>query len=114
MDERRGHERFNEVFRAEIRERDTNLPVGLIADISSGGMLLRTDAARAPGEDLDLVVVVPGHGHAEREVPVQARVRWCEPDMAPGAYVIGMTFRGATQPDGPVAMSLIRLLKGIG
>ena len=114
MDDRRRHERFSDVFRAELRDRATGLAAGLVADISSGGLLARAEAPRAPGEELDLVVVLPVQDRVAREVPIQVVVRWCEPDLAPGAYVLGLAFRGATPPDGPTAVSLIRLLKSAG
>ncbi len=114
MDERRRHERIDSVFRAEVRERESGRTVGLVADISSGGMLLRVEAPLPLGQDLELVVVLPPQGSIAREVPVDARVRWCEPDIAPGTHVAGLAFRGRTPPDGPAAMGLIRRLKDLG
>lgn len=114
MDERRRRERHNDVFRAEVRARESGAEIGLVADISSGGMLLHTDTPLTPGEDLELVVILPGADHTERELPVEARVRWCEEDIAPGTHIIGLAFHGATPPDGPVAMNLVRLLKSAG
>jgi hypothetical protein len=114
MDERRRHERYTGIFPAEVRRRETDEVVGLVADASSGGLLLRAEVPQVAGETLDLVVVLPAAGHAEREVPIQARVRWCEPDIAPGTHVIGLAYTGATPPDGPFAMNLLRDLKGIG
>jgi Tfp pilus assembly protein PilZ len=114
MDERRRQERFQEVYPAEVRLRDGEALLGLVADISSGGMLLRADEPCTPGEDLALTVLLPYHDRDERALPFEARVSWCEPDIAPGTHVIGLTYHGRTSPDGPFAMDLIRLLKNVG
>jgi hypothetical protein len=113
MDDRRRHDRHDRVFQAEVCERQgQRATVGLIADVSSGGLLLRADSPRNPGETLELTVLLPPEGGIAREIPFEARVHWCEPDIAPGTHVIGLSFIGATPPDGPVAMNLLRLLKG--
>jgi hypothetical protein len=113
MDERRRHQRHDQVFQAEACLRQgERTTVGLVADVSSGGLLLRADAPQTPGDSLDLLVLLPPQGGEAREVPIEARVRWCEPDIAPGTYVIGLAFIGATPPDGAVAMNLLRRLKG--
>jgi hypothetical protein len=113
MDERRRDQRHDRVFPAEVRRRGGDRStIGLVADVSSGGLLLRADAPQTPGETLELTVVLPPQAGIAREVPIEARVRWCEPDIAPGTHVIGLAFIGATPPDGPAAMNLLRQLKG--
>jgi hypothetical protein len=113
MDERRRHERFASVFPSEVRERQGGRIVGLVADISSGGLMLRTQAPRSTGQDLQLIVELPPD-RQPREVPIEARVSWCESDIAPGTFVVGLAFCGTTAPDGPVAMDLLHALKSVG
>lgn len=114
MDERRRQERFRSVSQAEVRERASQRTIGLVADVSSGGLMLHAEAPLTPGLDLELVVVLPRQNHVAREIPISARVRWCEADIAPGTHVIGLAFSGQTPPEGPDALNLLRLLKGIG
>lgn len=110
MDERRQQERFASVFPSEVRERRRDRIVGLVADVSSGGLLLRAQAPPTAGQTLQLVVELPP-GREPREVPIEARVCWCEPDIAPGTFVVGLAYCGATMPDSPVAMDLLHALK---
>ncbi len=110
MDERRRQERFTNLFPSEVRDRLTGKVVGLVADVSSGGLLLRAQMACKPGDTLQVAVELPP-GMQPREVPAEARVRWCEPDIAPGTFVVGLAFCGSTPPDGPLAMELMRALK---
>jgi Tfp pilus assembly protein PilZ len=111
MDERRRFERMTQVFPAEVYSRQSGKIVGLVADVSSGGLLLRTETPQSPGEDLELTLELPAGKQVTREFELVARVRWCEPDIAPGTYVLGLAFTGRTAPDGPVAMDLVRALK---
>jgi hypothetical protein len=110
MDERRRQERFTHLYPSEVRDRQTDQVVGLVADASSGGLLLRAQTALTPGETLQLMVELPP-GQEPRALPAEARVRWCEPDLAPATFVIGLAFTGSTRPDGPAAMELMRALK---
>ena len=110
MDERRRQERFTNLYPSEVRDRQTGQVVGLLADVSSGGLLLRAQSAREPGETVHVAIELPP-GMQPRERHAEARVRWCEPDIAPATFVIGLAFCGATPPDGPAAMELMRALK---
>jgi len=111
MDERRRQERHSQVYPAEVRDGARGRIVGLVADISTGGMLVRTEAPLPLGERLRLVVELPQRGQQREQAAVEAQVRWCEPDLDPGTHVMGLAFTGKTPPDGPAATALMQALR---
>ena len=98
MDERRRFERRETMIPAEVCDEASREVIGLLADISSGGMMLRTDAPLACGRHMRLRVELPDDSAGPRELVVEASVRWCEPDLDPPAHVAGLEFQGATPP----------------
>ncbi len=113
MDERRRHERFGGVFPAEVRDRGNGHVVGLVSDISSGGMMLRTETPLDPGRTIELAVELPARAPEPGPVDVDVRVRWCEPDLEPGVHVVGLAFTGQTPPTDPRVQGLVRVLKSV-
>ncbi len=111
MDERREQERHTRVYPAEVRDGARGRSLGLVADISAGGMLLRTETVLPVGERLRLIVELPRRGEQREQTAVEAQVRWCEPDLDPGTHVIGLAFTGKTPPDGPAATALMQALR---
>jgi len=107
MKERRDGERREAMMPAEVSDAGTGQVVGLLADISIGGMMLRTEAPLARGGRLRLNVQVPGGDDA---LTVEASVRWCEPDLDPSMHLAGLEFRGATPPGSPVVDAIRRRL----
>lgn len=110
MDDRRRHERREAVAPIEILDANTGEVVGLLADISSGGMMLRSERALSPGRTMRLALVLPSGEYAESQIMFEASIRWCEPDLQPGAQVIGLQFSGHTPPAGLVVEELRRQL----
>jgi hypothetical protein len=111
MDERRRFDRHEHVFPAEIKDLGTGRLVGLVADISSGGMMLRAEAPLDRQQKLQLRVELPPASGEQEPVPFEARVRWCEPDLEPATHVIGLEFGGKTPPGGTIAELLLKALK---
>jgi len=111
MDERRRHERYGRVFPAEVTNRETKAVIGLLADVSSGGLMVRAERPLAPGTRLKLAVELPPAGSERRDVFVEARVCWCDEDLEPGSHVLGLEFVGATPESSPIVENLIRVLK---
>ena len=113
MDERRRHERFGGVFPAEVRDRVNGRVIGLVSDISSGGMMVRTETPLDAGRSLDVTVEMPARAPETDAVAVDVRVRWCESDLEPGVHVAGLAFTGQTPPTDPRVQGLIRVLKSV-
>ena len=111
MDERRRQERHTQVYPAEVRDGGRGRSLGLVADISTGGMLLRTEDPLPVGERLRLIVELPQRGEQREQAAVETQVRWCEPDLDPGTHVVGLAFVGKTPPDGPAATALMQALR---
>jgi len=109
MDERRQEERHSPALQAEIRDRKTGEIVGLLADISTGGMMLRADQPLSPRQKLNLAVELPGT--PPPGVTVDVTVRWSEPDLDPTVHLIGLSFSGKTPPDNPRVLALVKALK---
>lgn len=117
MDERRGPERHITLFQAEVSERGGEGVSGNLADISVGGMMIRLMQPLEVGQHMRLRVELPAGGDPDGAlgagpVTVETRVAWCDEDLAPGAYVAGLQFTGATPEDGAVARELVRVMKG--
>jgi Tfp pilus assembly protein PilZ len=111
MDERRRQIRYPTVFQAELTDLGTDRVIGHLADVSTGGMMIRTAAALKRGQDLKLRVELPARQADGVEARVEVKVRWCEPDLEPGTHVAGLAFTGATPPDGALVQELVRVLK---
>jgi hypothetical protein len=110
MKERRDCERREAVLPAEVCDAGTGEVVGLLADISTGGMMLRSESPLARGTRLRLRVQLPGSGVADDALAVEAAVRWCEPDLDPSVHLAGLEFRGVTPPGSAVVEEIRRRL----
>jgi hypothetical protein len=113
MDERRHQERHTGIFPAEVREAASGAPLGLVADLSTGGMLLRAERALAVGDRLQVVVELPRGATGQTARAMEVQVRWSEADLAPGTHVVGLAFTGQTPPDGPAATALLQALRAV-
>ncbi|MEZ4387094.1 MAG: PilZ domain-containing protein [Candidatus Krumholzibacteriia bacterium] len=107
MKVRRVFERRESVLQADVSDAATGEVVGLLTDISSGGMMLRTEAPLPRGDQRRLRVELPAADQRSGQLVVEAAVRWCEPDLDPSAYLVGFEFRGLTPP-GCVVVDEIR------
>ena len=85
--------------------------IGNLADISSGGMMIRTGTALQKGQILQLKIELPARQADGVEARVETKVRWCEPDLEPRSHVAGLAFDGATPPGGALVQELVRVLK---
>ena len=92
MSQERKDERQPAAYHAEVRRRDTGEIIGHLADISAGGCMLTAERCVDPGTRLSLVVELPRQTGRDDSVPVEARVRWCEEDLTPGLFSVGLQF----------------------
>ncbi len=111
MDERRSQIRYPTVFQAEIVDLGDDRTIGHLADISTGGLMIRAGEALDRGRVLKLKVELPALQADSVEARVEVKVRWCEPDLTPGSHVAGLAFTGATPADGALVQELVRVLK---
>jgi len=111
MKERREFERRESLLPAEVTDAGTGEVVGLLADISNGGMMLRTEAPLARGTRLRLRVELPDTGGRSGALAVETTVRWCEPDLDPSSHLAGLEFLGATPPGSAVVEEIRRRLR---
>ena len=95
MSQDRRFERLSTSFHAEVRSRDTGAVIGHLSDISLGGAMLVSETPQTVGTTLSLSVELPRGSRMGEHVPVEATVRWCEPDLAPGLYSLGLAFTGS-------------------
>ena len=112
MDERRRQTRYPSVFQAEVTDLAASRVLGHLADISSGGMMIRAGVALERGQELKMQVELPARQADGAEANVEVKVRWCEPDLEPDTFVLGLEFTGATPADGALVKELVRVLKG--
>jgi Tfp pilus assembly protein PilZ len=110
MSEDRKHERATVAYHAEVRRRDSGEIIGHLADVSEGGMMLTAEKPLQVGVRLALAVELPRQAGAGDSLPVTARVRWCEPDLAPGVYTVGLEYTGKRPTVARVGEQLVRLL----
>jgi len=110
MSQERRFERQHASFHAEVRRRDTGAIIGHLADISAGGIMLTAEAPLATGQRLALAVELPRQAGQGDTVPVDARVRWCEADLTPGLFSVGLEFEGDDQGAAHTRQLLQRLL----
>jgi hypothetical protein len=96
----RKYERQPVAYHAEVRRLDTGAIVGHLADVSLGGARLSAEAPLEIGARLALSVELPRNVRLGANVAIDAVVCWCEADLAPGLYNVGLAFRG----DGPAAV----------
>ncbi len=94
MSQDRKFERQPAAYHAEVRRQDTGAIVGHLADISLGGAMLTAEAPLEVGGRLALTIELPRGVRVGDSVTVDAVVCWCEADLTPGLYSIGLAFRG--------------------
>lgn len=94
MSQDRRFERASTSFHAEVRRRDTGAVIGHLCDISLGGAMLISETPQTVGATLALTVELPRGSRIGEYVPIEAQVRWCEPDLAPGLFSVGLAFSG--------------------
>ena len=94
MSKDREFERLPAAYHAEVRRLDTGAIVGHLADISLGGAMLTAEAPLEIGARLSLSVELPRGVRVGDSVAVDAVVCWCEADLTPGLYNVGLAFRG--------------------
>lgn len=95
MSRDRQFERLPAAYHAEVRRLDTGAIIGHLADISLGGAMLISETPMEVGTQLALSVELPrGVRVVGSSVAVDAVVCWCEADLAPGLYSVGLAFRG--------------------
>jgi c-di-GMP-binding flagellar brake protein YcgR len=111
MDERRRQMRYPTVFQSELIDLASGEVIGNLADISSGGMMIRCEPRLAAGQRLRLKVELPARQADGVEARVETEVRWCQPDLEPNSHVVGLAFTGATPPGGALVQELVRVLK---
>ena len=110
MDDRRAFERREAALQAEVTRVGSGEVVGLLADISSGGMMLRTEGPLPAGRRLQLRIEAPGAGEQAGPLDVEVAVRWSEPDLDPATHLVGLEFVGKTPPRSAVIEALRRQL----
>jgi hypothetical protein len=106
----RKYERHSAAYHAEVRRQDTGGIVGHLADISLGGAMLVTEAPLVVGVHLALSIELPRGSRVGENVAVDAVVRWCEADLAPGLFNVGLAFRGEGAAAAEVRQLLQRML----
>ncbi len=94
MDRDRKFERLPAAYHAEVRRLDDGTIVGHLSDISLGGAMLITETPLEKGARLSLAVELPRGARVGDTVAVDAVVCWCEADLTPGLYSVGLAFRG--------------------
>jgi c-di-GMP-binding flagellar brake protein YcgR len=113
--EQRLHERYSaEDFFCRIFDRDTQMPLGDLIDISLGGLGLKSSSAIAVGQAFRLRVVRTVEGGAPDVFEVNARCSWVNPNASMGYFESGFEFAGLTEAARAGVERLIDLLGHVG
>jgi hypothetical protein len=95
MKERRSAQRHNLIMYLRVHDRATDELVGHVVDVSSGGMMLVSDAPFVPEDTHELRIILPYTEQTDRSVDVDAQCRWCGPDANEDYFDAGFQFLGA-------------------
>lgn len=92
MKDRRAAERHNLIMYLRVHDRNTDELVGHIVDVSTGGMMLVSDAPFVPQETHQLRVILPYTEQTDRTLDLDAECRWCGPDANEDYFDAGFRF----------------------
>jgi len=107
MSNDRQFDRQSAAYHAEVRRLDTGAIVGHLGDISIGGAMIAAEAPLVVGARLALAIELPRTARVGETVVVEAVVRWCEADLEPGLYNVGLAFAD----QGPAAAEAHQILQ---
>ena len=90
MDDRRKNNRIDAYDRGlQVRNGITGDPLGIVGNLSDGGMMLITRQQLQAEGILQLVIEAPP-GADGGEIPIGAKILWCTPANSPDEYWAGL------------------------
>lgn len=96
MKDRRDNERHNLIMYLRVHDQTTDELIGHVVDVSSGGMMLVSDAPFEPKSEHKLRVVLPYTEQEDRTLDIEVECRWCGPDANEDYYDAGFQFTNPT------------------
>lgn len=96
MKDRRSAERHNLYMYLRVRDPETHDLIGHVVDVSTGGMMLVSDAPFQPNEVKQMVVELPYTEQEDRTIDIEAECRWCGPDANEDYFDAGFQFVNPT------------------
>lgn len=112
MKDRRTAERHNLIMYLRVHDQETDELVGHVVDVSTGGMMLVTDAPFQPKTEHKLRVVLPyTEQDEERTLDIDAECRWCGPDANDDYFDAGFRF---TEPNAKLREMITDVVDDVG
>lgn len=96
MKERRTADRHNLYMYLRAFDADTDDLIGHVVDVSSGGLMLVSDAPFRPAAIHRMKVELPYTEQEERTLDLQVECRWCGPDANDDYFDAGFKFLNPT------------------
>ena len=92
MREKRKHKRINLIFYLEILDNETGKPLGNLADISNGGLMMVGDEQMETGKEFLLSLCLPEATYGQKIINFKAHPRCSKVDVNPTFYASGYEF----------------------
>jgi hypothetical protein len=107
MPERRKVKRRHLLYYLQVFTAGERRPVGHVVDITPDGVMLMTEREMAPGETLDLQMMLPGDPGEAVELQFKATSLWCRRDLNPDFWDVGFKTEGLPRKEAGIIETLI-------
>ena len=105
--EKRRAKRRNIIYYLRVFERNTDLLVGQLVDITTSGMRLVSEKPVDPDTFYQLRMVLPEEIDQKKEITFDVKSMWCKRDVNPDFYTIGFEFEDVSTDDIKIIKNLI-------
>lgn len=90
--DQRKQKRKNLIFYLKIHDEKTGNIIGHMANITTQGIMIVSENPLDIGSVLTLKMELPETYHLKKEIMFVAEVHWCQKDVNPHYYAIGLKF----------------------
>ena len=98
MQERRKQPRKNLMSYSQVFDVHEGYLVGYLGDLNDLGAMVISDVAVKPNIEMTIQIQLPElDDFSDEYITVPIRVAWCQPDISPDYFNIGMEFKELTE-----------------
>ena len=107
MAEKRKFPRRDLIFYSRVSDGMTGRVLGYLLNITPEGAMILSEKPLEVGWDVELYIELPEGMSDLREMVIQARSRWCQPDINPEFYDVGFEFLQTTEVYSALILRLV-------
>lgn len=94
MEERRKQPRKDLMSYSQVFDVHGGYLIGYLGDLTASGAMVISDAPIPPQKELTIQIQLPElEGFSDESITVPIRVAWCQQDLSPEYFNVGMEFK---------------------